>query len=114
MECARSRPTVACSDLAGWAGYGYRASRSRCFWGLRLHMVTAPDGHALLTDKGYRSKGLETELDQWGVALVRPAARGPRPGKAVLGPLRQRIESVNDPSRTSWTRSATKAAPQPA
>ena len=128
VECARSRPTVRRSDLAGWAGYGYCASHSRWFWGLRLHMVTTPDGlpvtwaltsptdderevlldmlarlpatsgQALLTDKGYRSKKLETELDQWGMTLVRPAARGeaPRPGKAVLGPLRQRIESVFD------------------
>ncbi|MFJ5776105.1 hypothetical protein [Streptomyces sp. NPDC093094] len=26
-------------DLAGWAEYGYRASRSRFFRGLRLHLV---------------------------------------------------------------------------
>jgi hypothetical protein len=29
VECARSRPTVKRSDLAGWAGYGYCASHSR-------------------------------------------------------------------------------------
>ena len=27
------------SDLAGWAEYGYCASHSRYFWGLRLHLV---------------------------------------------------------------------------
>ena len=32
------------SGLAGWAAYGYCASRSRWFWGLRLHLITAPSG----------------------------------------------------------------------
>jgi hypothetical protein len=32
------------SDLAGWATYGYCASHSRFFWGLRLHLITTPSG----------------------------------------------------------------------
>jgi hypothetical protein len=32
------------SDLAGWAEYGYCASHSRFFWGLRLHLVTTVHG----------------------------------------------------------------------
>jgi hypothetical protein len=36
VPCGMSRPTVKRSDLAGWAGYGYCASHSRFFWGLRL------------------------------------------------------------------------------
>lgn len=32
VECGRSRETVKRSDLAGWAEYGYCASRSRFFW----------------------------------------------------------------------------------
>lgn len=36
IECARSRPIVKRSELAGWAGYGYCASHSRFFRGLRL------------------------------------------------------------------------------
>ncbi|MFF3160090.1 hypothetical protein [Streptomyces sp. NPDC057910] len=36
VECGRSRPTVKRSEMAGWAGYGYCASHSRFFWGLRL------------------------------------------------------------------------------
>ena len=52
VECARSRETVRRSDLAGWAQYGYCASHSRWFWGLRLHLVTTlhhglPAGYAL-------------------------------------------------------------------
>lgn len=44
VECGRSRETVKRSDLAGWAGYGYCASHSRWFWGLRLHLVATPAG----------------------------------------------------------------------
>lgn len=44
VECGRSRETVKRSDLAGWAGYGYCASHSRFFWGLRLHLITTPSG----------------------------------------------------------------------
>ena len=44
VECGRSRETVKRSDLAGWAGYGYCASHSRFFWGLRLHLLTTPAG----------------------------------------------------------------------
>jgi hypothetical protein len=44
VECARSRPTVKRSNLAGWAGYSYCASHSRFFWGLRLHLVCTPAG----------------------------------------------------------------------
>jgi hypothetical protein len=38
VECGRSRETARRSDLAGWAEYGYCASHSRYFWGLRLHL----------------------------------------------------------------------------
>jgi hypothetical protein len=44
VECGRSRPTARRSNLAGWAGYGYCASHSRYFWGLRLHLVATPAG----------------------------------------------------------------------
>jgi len=44
VECGRSRETYKRSDLAGWAGYGYCASHSRYFWGLRLHLVATPAG----------------------------------------------------------------------
>jgi hypothetical protein len=44
VECGRSRQTARRSALAGWAGYGYCASHSRYFWGLRLHLVTTVHG----------------------------------------------------------------------
>ena len=104
------------------------ASHSRFFWGLRLHLVCTVHGlpvawavtspsqderevlrsmlehlaptsaHTIITDKGYRSKDLEDDLNQAGLTLLRPAARNedPRPGAGLLRPLRQRIESVFD------------------
>ena len=44
VECGRSRQTQQRSDLGGWAEYGYCASHSRYFWGLRLHLVATPSG----------------------------------------------------------------------
>lgn len=44
VECGRSRETVKRSELAGWASYGYCASHSRFFWGLRLHLIATPSG----------------------------------------------------------------------
>ena len=44
IECGRSRETAKRSDLVGWAEYGYCASHSRYFWGLRLHLVCTLSG----------------------------------------------------------------------
>lgn len=44
VPCGASRATVKRSELAGWAAYGYCASHSRYFWGLRLYLLCAPDG----------------------------------------------------------------------
>ena len=44
VPCGTSRETVKRSELAGWAAYGYCASHSRYFWGLRLYLLCAPDG----------------------------------------------------------------------
>jgi hypothetical protein len=48
VPCGTSRPTVTHSDLAGWAGYGYCASHSRFFWGLRLYLICTPAGLPIL------------------------------------------------------------------
>ncbi|GAA3085037.1 IS982 family transposase [Streptomyces olivoverticillatus] len=48
VECGRSRPMVKRSEMAGWAGYGYCASHSRFFWGLRLYLVCTPTGMPIL------------------------------------------------------------------
>jgi hypothetical protein len=41
VECGRSKETARRSDLAGWAEYGYCASHSRWFWGLRSPVSSA-------------------------------------------------------------------------
>jgi DDE family transposase len=48
VPCGMSRPTVKRSDLAGWAGYGYCASHSRWFWGLKLYLVCTPAGMPIM------------------------------------------------------------------
>jgi hypothetical protein len=100
VECARSRDAVRRSDLAGWAEYGYCASHSRFFWGLRLHELTAPAraGQTVIADRNYYGRQFEAELAHAGVHLLRPARKGeqPRPGTALFKPLRQVIESIND------------------
>jgi hypothetical protein len=48
VPCGASRPTTRRSDLAGWANYGYCASHSRFFWGLRLYLVCTPAGLPIL------------------------------------------------------------------
>lgn len=44
IECGTSRETAKRSALADWAEYGWCASHSRYFWGLRLHLVATPAG----------------------------------------------------------------------
>jgi hypothetical protein len=44
VPCGTSRETVKRSRLAGDAGYGYCASHSRWYWGLKLYLITALDG----------------------------------------------------------------------
>jgi Transposase DDE domain len=48
VQCGCSRETVKRSDAAGWAEYGYCASHSRYFWGLRLHLVCTLTGLPVL------------------------------------------------------------------
>jgi hypothetical protein len=48
LPCGMSRETVKRSDLAGHAGYGYCASHSRWYWGLKLYLVCAGDGMPIM------------------------------------------------------------------
>ena len=64
VECGRSRETVRRSDVAGWAEYGYCASHSRFFWGLRLHLVCTLTGlPVLFALAGAKADERETLLD---------------------------------------------------
>ena len=44
VPCGTSRETVKRSALAGLAGYGFCASHSRWYWGLKLYLVTTAEG----------------------------------------------------------------------
>jgi hypothetical protein len=131
VECARSRETVKRSGssslgdaIANAADYGYCASHSRWFWGLRLHTLMAPDGTpramaltspkegerevclrllgrvnrtgplTVLGDKGYAGVEFEAAAAALGATVVRPRRRDESDGGLQLAPLRQRIESI--------------------
>jgi len=82
VECGRSRETARRSDLAGWAEYGYCASHSRYFWGLRLHLLCTlhglPVGFALTGAKADERHAL---LD----ILADPALTEGRAGQVIIG-----------------------------
>ncbi len=74
VECGRSRPTAKRSELAGWAGYGYCASHSRYFWGLRLHLVCTPAGLPItfaLADPKTDEREVARDLFETEPALLR-------------------------------------------
>lgn len=66
VECGRSRETAKRSDLVGWAEYGYCASHSRFFWGLRLHLVTTPSGLPV----AYALAGAKTDERDTAVDMI--------------------------------------------
>ncbi|MGW3513760.1 IS982 family transposase [Streptomyces sp. NPDC000994] len=105
VECGRSRETVKRSELAGWAEYGFRASHSRFFWGLRTlqglpvafaltgakaderetrldlldaepELVATRPGQTLIGGKNYFGRDFERELAEHGIRLLRPTRKG--------------------------------------
>lgn len=65
LPCGSSRETVKRSELAGWAGYGYCASHSRFYWGLKLYLVTTLEGMPItwcLADPKIGERDVATEL----------------------------------------------------
>jgi hypothetical protein len=61
-------------------------------------LLAARSGLLLIADKGYVSAELDDYLHRRGAELLRPSYRNraPRPGQALLAPIRQLIESVYD------------------
>jgi hypothetical protein len=83
VECGRSRETVKRSDLAGWAEYGYCASHSRFFWGLRLHLVCTLHGLPVaFALTGAKADERETLL---GLLADEPDLLHARPGQTLIG-----------------------------
>lgn len=48
VPCGMSKETVKRSELAGHANYGYCASHSRWYWGLKLYLVCTGDGMPIM------------------------------------------------------------------
>lgn len=124
VPCGASRETVKRSDLAGLARYGYCAAHSRFFWGMRLHVITTPDGIPVLwcladpklgerevaqamledtpvppgtiivADKGYAGREFEDFVRELAAVLFRPDRRDEPRRHGQLGWIRQRVESV--------------------
>jgi hypothetical protein len=124
VECGRSLETARRSQLADACGYGYCKSHSRWFWGMRLHLLAAPDGtpraailapadqkerevalrllplglrggEVIVADKGYAGKDFETTVaERFGALLLRPARKDEPDKGPHLAPIRQCIESI--------------------
>jgi hypothetical protein len=148
VECARSRETVkraGASSLGGAisdaADYGYCASHSRYFWGLRLHTLMAPDGTpramaltspkaserdvclqllarvnrsgpvTVIGDKGYAGRDFEAQAADLGALIVRPR-RKDEPGRGCISPQSANASKASTgPPKTSSPSNATAPAP---
>jgi hypothetical protein len=83
VQCGCSRETARRSDAAGWAEYGYCASHSRYFWGLRLHLVCTLTGlPVMFALAGAKADERETLLGMLGAARDVTAAH---PGQVIIG-----------------------------
>jgi len=81
VECGRSRETVKRSDMAGYASYGYCASHSRFFWGLRLHLITTPSGLPV----AYALTSATTDERDTALAMIHlDTALGDRHGQTLM------------------------------
>jgi hypothetical protein len=131
VECARSRETVERSDLAGWAEYGYCASHSRFFWGLRLHLVCTlhglpvgwaltgakADERAVLADIAGSTPAL-ARLQHTGLTWIADKnyygaafeAQSPRPGSICCArPARARGPAPENSSSNPCVRSSSRS-----
>jgi hypothetical protein len=83
VQCGCSRETATRSDAAGWAQYGYCASHSRYFWGLRLHLVCTLHGlPVMFAAAGAKADEREVLLSMLEVDEVLVNAR---PGQTIIG-----------------------------
>jgi hypothetical protein len=80
VECGRSRETARRSELAGWAQYGYCASHSRWFWGLRLHLVATLNGLPV----GIALTGAKADERQVLLSIPGDPGLAGRPGQALI------------------------------
>jgi hypothetical protein len=124
VECGRSVDTARRSQLAVACAHHYSRSHSRWFWGMRLHLLGAPDGtiravilasaddkerdvarrlfalalrggETIVCDKGYAGAEFAQHAAQRYHATVLRPARKTEPANGLhLSGIRQRIESI--------------------
>ena len=105
VECGRSVDTARRSALAPACAHHYSRSHSRWFWGMRLHLLAAPDGtpraailasadqkerdvalrlfdiglhggELVVCDKGYAGRDFEDHAaERYGARILRPARK---------------------------------------
>lgn len=106
VECGRSRETARRSELVGWAEYGYCASHSRYFWGLRLHLVATASGLPILWALA------PAKADERDICLDMLAHGGlTRPGQTIIadkGYRRASFENTLNEAGITLIRPATK------
>jgi hypothetical protein len=109
VECARSTETVKRSDLAGWAQYGYCASHSRYFWGLRLHLLCTVHGLPL----GWALTGAKADERDVLIEILSTTS-------TLVSNTRESATIIGDknysaaPSRPPWPTRASPCSDQPA
>jgi hypothetical protein len=83
VQCGCSRETVTRSDVAGWAQYGYCASHSRWFWGLRLHLACTLHGLPVM----FAVAGAKADEREVLLAMLEIDATlvSSRPGQTIIG-----------------------------
>ena len=124
VECGRSVETARRSQLAVACAHHYSRSHSRWFWGMRLHLLGAPDGtirsvilasaddkerdvarrlfaialrggETIVCDKGYAgAEFAEHAATTYHAAVLRPARQTEPDNGLHLSSIRQRIESI--------------------
>ena len=112
IECGTSRETQKRSGLAGWAEYGYCASHSRYFWGLRLHLVATPAGLPI----AYAVAGAKADEREVCTDMI-ATAQIARTGQTLIADKGYRSEAFEDDLNTAGItliRPATRTeAPRP-
>jgi hypothetical protein len=103
------------SDLAGWASYGWCASHSRWFWGLRLHLVCTLHGLPILFALT-GAKAVDREVPAELLA-VEPDLVAARPGQLLIADKNyygREFEGGLAALGVRLLRPARKAEPEPA
>ena len=95
ISCGQSKTTTQRSDLFGWADYGYESAHSRWYWGVKLLLLTTPDG--TVTGFGLANPKLFGERAETREILTAQPANRPPAGQHSRdrqGPVRGRQRTV--------------------